>query len=109
MRQAVLTRRAAQSHSADQDLFFCYLFDLCANQQRGDMTKLLAGKISTLVAAFTTSLILSGCETATSGRPELCKTNPSSANCAKPRVLKPKAKALKTNERSSRSDSRSDY
>lgn len=59
------------------------------------MTKLLAGKISALVAAFTTSVILSGCETRSSGRPELCEINPNAASCAKARVVQPKVKVVK--------------
>ncbi len=46
------------------------------------MARLLAGKISALVAILTTSVIISGCGT-TSGAPEICKTNPKLARCAK--------------------------
>ncbi|WP_150129979.1 hypothetical protein [Sinorhizobium sp. RAC02] len=46
------------------------------------MAILLAGKISALVALFTASMIISGCET-TAGAPEICKTNPKSSRCAK--------------------------
>lgn len=72
------------------------------------MTKLLAGKISTLIAAFTTSMILSGCQTATSGRPELCKTNAKAANCVKPKVA-PKAKAVVPKRTASRWKAHNDY
>jgi hypothetical protein len=46
------------------------------------MARLLAGKISALVAILTTSVIISGCGT-TSGAPEICKPNSKLARCAK--------------------------
>ena len=74
------------------------------------MTKLLAGKISTLIAAFTTSVILSGCETRSSGRPELCEINPDAAGCAKARVVRPKAKVVKPKRAVNRiKQNRNDY
>ena len=60
------------------------------------MTKLLAGKISTLLAALTTSFTLSGCETATSGRPEVCKTNSKAAGCVRQKIVKPKVVKAKS-------------
>lgn len=71
------------------------------------MTKLLAGKVSTFLAALTTSLILSGCET-TDGKPEICQPG---TNCAKAKVVK-KAPATKRSggqSDSSRGGSRSNY